>query len=91
MTHPVQTTSLFNKGRLYSTRYYSGNLYQVVVRSALGTLRSSKNTEDGESYEYEVEADTFLLRQASQGPSAHRPPSRLSNRLAASLVEELRQ
>ena len=36
-----------------------GNLYQVVVRSALGTLRSSKNTEEGESYEYEVEADTF--------------------------------
>ncbi len=48
MTHPVQTTSLFKSTRLYSTRYYSGNLYQVVV-----------NTEDGESYEYEVEADTF--------------------------------
>lgn len=48
MTHPVQTSSLFNKSRLYSNRYYSGNLYQVVV-----------NTEDGESYEYEVEADTF--------------------------------
>ena len=48
MTHPVQTSSLFNKSRLYSNRYYCGNLYQVVV-----------NTEDGESYEYEVEADTF--------------------------------
>jgi hypothetical protein len=48
MTHPVQTSSLFNKSRLYSNRYYCGNLYQVVV-----------NTEEGESYEYEVEADTF--------------------------------
>ena len=48
MTHTVQTTSLFKSTRLYSTRYYSGNLYQVVV-----------NTEDGESYEYEVEDDTF--------------------------------
>ena len=48
MTHPVQTSSLFNKSRLFNKRYYSGNLYQVVV-----------NTEDGESYEYEVEADTF--------------------------------
>lgn len=48
MTHPVQTSSLFNKSRLYSDRYYCGNLYQVVV-----------NTEEGESYEYEVEADTF--------------------------------
>lgn len=48
MTHTVQTSSLFSKSRLYSTRYYPGNLYQVVV-----------NTEEGESYEYEVEADTF--------------------------------
>lgn len=48
MTHSVQTSSLFNKSRLFSNRYYAGNLYQVVV-----------NTEDGESYEYEVEADTF--------------------------------
>ena len=47
MTHPVQTSSSFNKSRLFSNRYYSGNLYQVIV-----------NTEDGESYEYEVEADT---------------------------------
>jgi hypothetical protein len=48
MTHPVQTTSLFKSTRLFSDRYYSGNLYQVVV-----------NTEEGESFEYEVEADTF--------------------------------
>lgn len=47
MTHPVQT-SLFNNCRLRHAKYYMGNLYQVVV-----------NTEDGESYEYEVEADTF--------------------------------
>ncbi len=56
MTHSVQT-SLFNKSRLYSNRYYPGNFYQVVI-----------NTEDGESYEYEVEADTFAdaTRQAEQ-------------------------
>lgn len=47
MTHTVQT-SLFNKSQLHSRRYYSGNFYQVVV-----------NTEEGESYEYEVEADSF--------------------------------
>lgn len=48
MTHSVQTSSFINKSRLYNKRYYCGNLYQVVV-----------NTEDGESYEYEVEADNF--------------------------------
>ena len=48
MTHPVQTSSLWNKSRLYKNRCYCGNLYQVVI-----------NTEDGESHEYEVEADTF--------------------------------
>ena len=47
MTHTVQT-SLFTSGRLYNKRSYPGNLYQVIV-----------NTEEGESYEYEVEADTF--------------------------------
>ena len=49
MTHPVQTSSLFNKSRLYNNRYYCGNLYQVVV-----------NTEDGESYEYEVVDITYI-------------------------------
>ena len=55
MTHTIQTSSFFNKSRLFSNRYYCGNLYQVVI-----------NTEDGESYEYEVEADTFAeaTRQA---------------------------
>ena len=48
MTHSVQTSSFFNKSRLYSNRFYSGNFYLVVI-----------NTEEGESYEYEVEADTF--------------------------------
>ena len=48
MTHPVQTLSLFNSCRLRHKKFYMGNLYQVVI-----------NTEDGESYEYEVEADTF--------------------------------
>jgi len=48
MTHTVQTNSIFTKSRLYNKRFYSGNLYQVVI-----------NTEEGESYEYEVEADTF--------------------------------
>lgn len=47
MTHSVQT-SFIEKSHLYSKRYYPGNYYQVVI-----------NTEDGESYEYEVEADTF--------------------------------
>lgn len=58
MTHSVQTTSsLFNKSRIYNNRYYCGNIYQVIV-----------NTEDGESYEYEVEADTFAdaTRQAEE-------------------------
>ncbi len=48
MTHPVQTLPLFNSCKLRHQQYYMGNLYQVVV-----------NTEDGDSYEYEVEADTF--------------------------------
>jgi hypothetical protein len=47
MTHSVQT-SIFSHSRLYNKRYYSGNLYQVVV-----------NTEEGESLEYEIEADNF--------------------------------
>ena len=47
MVHSVQT-SFFSHSRLYNMRYYPGNFYQVVV-----------NTEDGESYEYEVEADSF--------------------------------
>lgn len=45
MTHNIQT-SIFSRGRLHS--HYGANLYQVVV-----------NTEEGEYYEYEVEADTF--------------------------------
>lgn len=48
MTHPVQTLPLFNRCSLRHSHQYMGNLYQVVV-----------NTEDGESYEYEVEADNF--------------------------------
>ena len=47
MTHSVQT-SFFSHSRLYTKRHYPGNFYQVVI-----------NTEEGESYEYEVEADTF--------------------------------
>jgi len=47
MSHNVQT-SIFSNTRLYSKRYFIGDLYQAVI-----------NTEDGESYEYEVEADTF--------------------------------
>ena len=47
MTATVQT-SIFSHSRLYNKRYFSGNLYTVYV-----------NTEDGESHEYEVEADTF--------------------------------
>jgi len=46
MTHSVQT-SIFNRTRLFANHYYL-NLYQAVI-----------NTEDGESYEYEVEADSF--------------------------------
>ena len=46
---------MFSRNRLYSKRYYSGNLYTVYV-----------NTEDGESHEFEVEADNFAeaTRQA---------------------------
>ena len=47
MTQNVQT-SVFTHSRLYSKRCYPGNIYSVVV-----------NCEDGEYYEYEVEADTF--------------------------------
>jgi len=48
MVHTVQS-SFFTHGRSYSQhKYLAGGLYQVIV-----------NTEDGESYEYEVEADTF--------------------------------
>ena len=46
MTHNIQT-SIFNRTRLFANHYYL-NLYQAVI-----------NTEDGESYEYEVEADSF--------------------------------
>ena len=47
MTQNVQT-SVFTHSRLYSKRCYPDNIYSVVV-----------NCEDGEYYEYEVEADTF--------------------------------
>ncbi len=47
MTASVQT-SIFSHSRLFNKRYYSGNLYTVYV-----------NTEDGESHEYEIEADNF--------------------------------
>ena len=47
MTQNVQT-SVFTHSRLYSKRCYPGNIYSVVV-----------NCEDGEYYEYEVEADTL--------------------------------
>ena len=56
MTHNIQT-SIISHSRLYSNRYYCGNLYQAVV-----------NTEDGESFEYEIEADSFhdATEQAEQ-------------------------
>ena len=56
MTATVQT-SMFSRSRLYSKRYFSGNLYTVYV-----------NTEDGEVHEYEVEADNFTeaTRQAEE-------------------------
>ena len=47
MTQSVQT-SFFTHSRLYSKRYYPGNIYNVVI-----------NCEDGEYYSYEVEADSF--------------------------------
>ena len=47
MTQSVQT-SVFTHSRLYSKRYYPGNIYNVVI-----------NCEDGEYYSYEVEADSF--------------------------------
>ena len=47
MTQTIQT-SVFTRSRLYGKRYFPGNIYNVVV-----------NCEDGEFYEYEVEADTF--------------------------------
>ena len=56
MTQNVQT-SVFTRSRLYSKRYFPGNIYSVVI-----------NCEDGEYYEYEVEADTFAkaTEQAEQ-------------------------
>ncbi len=56
MTQNVQT-SVFTRSRLYSKRYYPGNIYSVVI-----------NCEDGEYYEYEVEADSFAkaTEQAEQ-------------------------
>ena len=53
MTQSVQT-SVFTHSRLYGKRYYPGNIYNVVI-----------NCEDGEYYEYEVEADTFA--KATEG------------------------
>ena len=47
MTQSIQT-SVFTHSRLYSKRYYPGNIYNVVI-----------NCEDGEYYSYEVEADSF--------------------------------
>ena len=56
MTHNVQT-SIISHTRLYRNHYYLGNLYQAVI-----------NTEDGESYEYEIEASSFhdATEQAEQ-------------------------
>ena len=50
MTHSIQK-SFFTSGRLYNKRYYPGNFYQVVI-----------NTEDGESYEYEIVHGHHLYR-----------------------------
>ena len=47
MTQSIQT-SFFTRSRLESTHKYPGLLYTVIV-----------NTEEGESFEYEIEADTF--------------------------------
>lgn len=47
MTHNVQT-SIISHTRLFANHYYLDNLYQAVV-----------NTEDGESFEYEIEAGSF--------------------------------
>lgn len=54
MTHQVQT-SFFENCHLSNNRQYPGNFYQVII-----------NGEDGESHEYEVEADTYAeaTRQA---------------------------
>ena len=48
MTHPVQTLPLFYSCKLRHKKQYMGELFLVVI-----------NTEEGESYEYEVEADDF--------------------------------
>lgn len=48
MTHSVVQQSFLTGGRIYSRRRYISDIYQVVV-----------NTEDGGSYEYEVEADSY--------------------------------
>ena len=47
MTHNIQK-SVFTHGRINHHRRYPGNFYTVYV-----------NTEDGEVYDYEIEADTF--------------------------------
>lgn len=47
MTHSIQSQSLFNHSKLYTRKPYPSRLFQVYV-----------NTED-ESFEYEIEADTF--------------------------------
>lgn len=56
MTHPVQTSFIENC-HLSNNRFFCGNFYQVIV-----------NTEEGESYDYEVEADSFAeaTQQAEQ-------------------------
>ena len=60
MTHSVQTSTLFNHGKIHSRRYYPANFYQVVV-----------NTEEGEFYEYEVEADSFAEATEKAEEMAH--------------------
>lgn len=65
MTHSVQT-SLFTTGKLHTRRYYPANFYKVVI-----------NTEEGESYEYEVEAENFS--QATE----------IAEDMASSLLEDI--
>ena len=66
MTHSVQSPTLFNHGRIYNRRYFPANFYQVII-----------NTEDGDFYEYEVEADNFA--QATEQ----------AEEMAASLCEDI--
>ena len=47
MTHSIQS-SFFTSGKLSRCQEYPGLFFSVIV-----------NTEDGEQYEYEIEADTF--------------------------------